>query len=195
SSTAAADSALSDIERKVSRFVNVDTVKDVTKALASDEMQGRGTATPGGEKAARYLADRFSKSGLKPLGDAGSFLQPINFTATRVLAESSLQAGDSRLKHGEDFIFAPPYPSEPKSTTGGLVFVGYGVVSSEMKRDDFAGLDLKGKIVVLLNGRPKNVTDEQWGKAANQQTVVTNLVFRGAAGLIFTNIGSKEQPF
>lgn len=197
SSTAAAatDSALSGNERKVSSFVSIETVKDVTKALASDEMQGRGTATPGGEKAARHLAARFAKLGLKPIGDGGTFLQAIKFSSAQALAESSLQAGDAHLKHGEEFVFAPPYPSEPKSTTGGLVFVGYGVASSEMNRDDFAGLDLKGKIVVLLNGRPKNVTGEQWGKVARQQIIVSNLVFRGAAGLIFTNIGSKEQPF
>src|SRR5215475_11781202 len=87
-------SALSEEERKVSRFVNVTTIRDVAKTLVSDEMQGRGTATAGGEKAAVYIGDQFAKLGLKPIGDAGRFLQPIKFNSSQVLSTSSIKVGE-----------------------------------------------------------------------------------------------------
>ena len=58
------------------------------------------------------------------------------------------------LKHGEDYVIVPPYTSEQVDVTGGVVFVGYGVVSPELKRDDLAGLDLKDKVVIVLSGQP-----------------------------------------
>ncbi len=71
--------------------VKVETIKEVTAALSAKEMEGRGTAQPGGDRAAKYIADRFAKLGLKPLGDAGTFLQAIKFNSTQPLAESSFK--------------------------------------------------------------------------------------------------------
>src|SRR5262249_20600692 len=154
---------LSEEERKVSRFVNVTTIRDVAKTLVSDEMQGRGTATAGGEKAAVYIGDQFAKLGLKPIGDAGRFLQPIKFNSSQVLPTSSIKVGEASLKYGSEFVFSPPYPGDQVSVSGRLVFAGYGAVSSELGRDDLAGIDVKGKIVILISGRPNNVSAELWG--------------------------------
>jgi hypothetical protein len=167
----------------------------VTAALSAKEMEGRGTAQPGGERAAKYIADRFAKLGLKPLGDAGTFLQAIKFSSTLPLSESSFKVGDAALKFGTEFIPAPPYMSELSEASGDVVFVTYGVTSPELKRDDVAGLDLKGKIVVLLNGKPKNVDEAAWQKSANQQAIGMSIVGRGAAALVIANVGTKEQPF
>ena len=70
---------LSAAEKAASASVQVETIKEVTAALSADEMQGRGTMQPGGDKAASYIADRFAKLGLKPLGDKSSYLQSIKF--------------------------------------------------------------------------------------------------------------------
>lgn len=188
-------STLSAVEREASARVKVETIRDVTSALASDEMQGRGTASPGGEKAARYLADQFAKLGLKPLGDAGTYLQAIKFRSSLVMPETSVKAGDMSLKLGPDFLVFPPYTVERADVSGDLVFVGYGVTSPELKRDDLAGLDVKGKIVVLLGGRPKNVDQAAWSKATSTQAVGRNLLARGAAGLILANIDATGQPY
>ncbi|HVG39320.1 MAG TPA: M20/M25/M40 family metallo-hydrolase, partial [Pyrinomonadaceae bacterium] len=72
---------------------------------------------------------------------------------------------------------------------------GYGIVSPDLKRDDYANLDVKGKIVVVVRGRPQSIDEETWAKSAGQRAIFTNAVGRGAAGLVFTNVGSKEQPF
>jgi hypothetical protein len=182
-------------EKEAAALVKVETIKDVTAALSAKEMEGRGTAQAGGERAAKYIADRFAKLGLKPLGDAGSYLQTIKFNGTQPLAESSFKAGDASLKFGADFIPAPPYFSELSEASGGLVFVTYGVVSTELKRDDLAGLDVKGKVVVMLSGKPKNVDEAAWEKVGNAQAIGLNLIGRGAAALVIANFGTKQQPF
>jgi len=186
---------LSATEREEAARVKTETIREVTTTLASDEMQGRGTATPGGDRAAKYLADRFAKLGLKPLGDAGTYFQAIKFKSTQVLPESSLKAGDTTLKLGSDFVVAPPYAAEGADVSGGLIFAGYGVASDDLKRDDFAGLDVKDKIVMVIVGRPKNADEAAWSKVASRQAVIFGLIKRGAAGIIIANIGSKEQPY
>ena len=188
-------STLSAAEREAAARLKVETIREVTSKLAADEMQGRGTATPGGEKAARYLAERFAKLGLKPLGDGGTYLQAIKFRSSQVMPESSVKAGDVSLKLGEDFIVSPPYTTERADASGDLVFVGYGVSSPELKRDDLAGLDLKGKIAVLVNGRPKNANEAAWSKATSNQAIGRNLIARGAAGIILAYVGSTGQPY
>src|SRR5689334_21857199 len=70
-----AKSVLSADEKALAEKITVQTIKDVTTKLSADEMEGRGTMQPGGDKAANWIADRFKQLGLKPLGDSGSYLQ------------------------------------------------------------------------------------------------------------------------
>jgi Zn-dependent M28 family amino/carboxypeptidase len=186
---------LSEAERKASALVSANAIRKMTTELSATDMQGRGTAQPGGERAARYIADRFSKLGLKPLGDNGSYLQGIKFKSSQVMPDSSIKAGDAVLKQGADFVLAPPYTSEQVDVNGQLVFVGYGVNSQELKRNDLEGIDVKGKIVVILNGRPQNADEAAWKKAGSAMTLARNLVTQGAAGIILANFGSKAQPY
>jgi len=186
---------LTSAEKKAAAAVKVETIREITTALSAKEMEGRGTAQAGGDRAAKYIADRFARLGLKPLGDAGTYLQAIKFNSNQPLPESSFKAGDTSLKLGTEFVPAPPFFSDLSEASGPVVFVTYGVVSPELKRDDLAGLDVKGKIVVMLNGRPKNVDEATWRKAARQQAVGATLIGSGAAALVIANAGSKQQPF
>ncbi|HKP87442.1 MAG TPA: M28 family peptidase [Blastocatellia bacterium] len=186
---------LSKSEREASAQLKVETIREVTTALASKEFEGRGTAQPGADKAARYIADRFAKIGLKPAGDAGTYQQAIKFKSEQVRTETSFKAGDVTFKLKEDFVVATPFPTDEKDPAGGLVFVGYGVVSPDVKRDDLAGVDVKGKIVVLLGGDPKNVDQAAWDRASNQQLVFGRLIGSGAAGFVVTFVGRQTQPF
>ncbi|HKS28811.1 MAG TPA: M20/M25/M40 family metallo-hydrolase [Pyrinomonadaceae bacterium] len=188
-------STLSPAERAAASLISADTIRKITTELSAPDMQGRGTAQPGGERAARYIADRFSKLGLKPLGDAGSYLQGIKFKSSLVTPESSIKAGDAVLKQGADFVLAPPYTSDQIDTSGQLVFVGYGVNSPDLKRNDLEGIDVKGKIAIILSGRPQNADEAAWKKAGSAQALARNLIMQGAAGIILANIGSKAQPY
>ena len=176
--------ALTPAERKAAAQLKLETIREVTTALASKEMEGRGTAQPGADRAAKYIADRFGRMGLKPGGDSSTYLQSIKFKIENMLPESSLKVGETVFTYKKDFAFYPPFPAESKDVSGGLVFVGYGVVSDELKRNDLAGIDVAGKIVILLSGKPKNVDAAAWAKASNEEAVYGRLILKGAAGFL-----------
>lgn len=186
---------LTSAEKKAADKVKSQTIKELTMKLSSNEFEGRGTAQPGGERAAQYLADQFKKLGLKPAGENGTYLQPIKFRSAEVLPASLVKVGDTALQHGVDYVVVPPYSSESVDVAGGIVFAGFGVVSQELKRDDLAGLDLKGKIVIIANGEPANVDAAAWKRVTSPQTRAFNIISRGAAAMVVANAGTAAQPF
>ncbi len=175
--------ALSATEQQLVESISVDSIKATVNALAAAEMQGRGTGQPGGDKAAAYLADRFAKLGLKPLGEKNTYLQPIKFRETQFLPQPTFTLGNESLKFREDFIVTPPYSGD-ENVTGKVVFVGYGIVLPFLKRNDLAGLDVKGKIIVFRPGPPPEIGKEQWKKASAQINVMRGFFARGAAALV-----------
>lgn len=174
--------------------VRIETIKEITSDLSAAEMQGRGTMQSGGDRAATYIADRFAKLGLKPLGNKDSFLQAIKFRETELLPETSVTVREEVLTLGRDFFVMPPFSGDKKAS-GEAVFVAYGLTSRVPKRNDLAEIDVKGKMVILLNGPPKDVTESAWKKAKAQINIIRDLVFRGAAGLIFVNTSTAERPY
>lgn len=182
-------------ERKAADQVKLETIREITTTLSSKEFEGRGTAQPGADKAAQYMADRFARLGLKPAGENGGYLQAIKFRSAQVLPDSSVKVGDVTLKHRDDYIVLPPYSSEKVDVSGGVVFAGFGAASEELKRDDFAGLDLKDKIVIIMGGQPDGVDAGAWGRATNPQARALNIFGRGAVGMIVANAGTQAQPF
>ncbi|HKO60784.1 MAG TPA: M28 family peptidase [Pyrinomonadaceae bacterium] len=186
---------LSSEERKASERVKQETIREITTALSSKEFEGRGTGQPGADKAAQYMADRFAKLGLKPGGPNGSYLQPIKFRSTQILADTSVKFGDAALKHRDDYIVLPPYTSEKVDVSGGIVFAGFGAASAELKRDDFAGLDVKDKVVIIMGGKPAGVDDAAWARATNPQARALNTFGRGAVAMVVANAGTPAQPY
>jgi Peptidase family M28 len=185
--------SLSVTEQQLVDSINVASIKEIVNTLSADNMQGRGTAQPGGDKAAAYLADRFAKLGLKPLGENNSYLQPIKFREIQFL-QTAFTVGSENLKPGPDFFVSPPYTGD-ENITGKLVFVAYGLSLPVLKRDDFAGLDVKGKIVILRNGPPPEITKDQWKAAHAQANVIRGLIVRGAAAVVFVGQDTETLSF
>jgi hypothetical protein len=128
--------------------------------LADDKLEGRETGSEGHRKAAAYVAGEFERSGLQPAGTSG-YIQPVKLHARRILEDKSsltLVRNGKRepLVLGEDAMIGMR-TEPPQSVTAPLVFVGYGMVAPEMKYDDLAGLDLRGKIAVLMTGGPSSI--------------------------------------
>jgi hypothetical protein len=184
--------ALTDAERELAARVKVETIREVTTELSAPQMQGRGTGQPGGELAAQFLAERFKRLGLKPLGEKGSYFQPIKFREFKVTGESSFKAGDASLKMGDDFVIMPPFSGD-KDVSGRLVFVGFGIQSPS--RDDLKTLDVQGKLVVLLEGPPKAANAAEWKKMKAGFLIKRNLFQRGAAGLIIANMSTEQMSY
>src|SRR5918996_6279755 len=159
--------ALTAVERQLVESINVEGIKQTVNALAAPEMQGRGTAQPGGDKAAAYLADRYAKLGLKPLGDNNTYLQAVKFKETLVTAETAITAGTQTLKLGPDFFVLPPFSGD-ENVNGGLVFAGYGAALPGQKRNDLAGIEVRGKVIVLREGPPPEIAKDAWDKGEGQ---------------------------
>jgi Zn-dependent M28 family amino/carboxypeptidase len=191
----AARDTLSAPERAAVARLRGATIREVTTALAAPAMQGRGTAQAGGERAARYIADRFAALGLKPLGDTGSFLQGIRFLSTRVLPATHLSTPNADLHFGADFVVPSRLASDSLDLTGEVVFVGYGVVAPRLQRDDLAGLDLEGKIAVVLQGRPAGVERAVWDSVAPRAVVLGRLSQHGAVAVLIANSDTPDRPY
>jgi hypothetical protein len=182
--------ALTATEQQFVESISIASIKETVNALAAHEMQGRGTAQPGGDKAAAYLADRFAKLGLKPLGEKNSYLQPIKFRETQFLPQTAFTVGTENLKFGSEYFVSPPYSGD-ENINAKMVFVAYGVDFQFLKRKDLAGVDLRGKIAVLHDGPPPEVAKDQWKKASVQIAVWRNLIMRGVAAIV--TIGQNPE--
>jgi hypothetical protein len=117
--------------------------------IASDALMGRDTPSPGLNAAAAYFASRVESYGLKPMMPGGSFLQTIPMERVSVSGASTLQAGGRTYHFPADFGVSG---ATTASVSGDLVLVGMGLSAPDQGWDDYAGLDLQGKVVVLLNG-------------------------------------------
>jgi hypothetical protein len=129
--------------------------------LADDKLGGRDTGSAGHRQAADYIAAAFQRAGLKPAGTKG-YLQAVQFVSRCVQEEGCSLAlvrnGQAEaIALGDEATFSMRIAHAPHIEAP-LVFVGYGLAVPEARHDDFAGLDLKGKVVVLLTGGPPQIS-------------------------------------
>lgn len=155
--------------------------------LASDDWRGRNTPSPGFDAAADYIAARLARAGLSPAGDAGSFRQHYELLELKVDVESAaLTIGDRRFALGADIAlrsFAVPVSGRLP-----VVYVQHGWVIPGRGIDPYAGIDVRGKLVVAHGPRvlPKGVDVAQVGRVAiGAETPFAAAAKRGAAGLLF----------
>jgi Zn-dependent M28 family amino/carboxypeptidase len=123
--------------------------------LADDALEGRRTGTRGHELAAKYMAAQFAAAGLKGGMPGGSYFQTVPLRITEVSPEttSMVLTGGGRtvtLKHATDFLLGDTHQAAEGSFSAPVVFVGYGVSAPELSYDDYAGVDVKGKIAAVL---------------------------------------------
>jgi Zn-dependent M28 family amino/carboxypeptidase len=128
--------------------------------LAADRMKGRETGSAEHREAAEYVARHFKEAGLKPGGTDG-YMQPVSFKSRRIVEEKSSLAivrGSSVVPVvlGDEAMFSMRIDPAPR-VEAPLVFAGYGLQVPESKHDDLAGLDLKGRVVLLLTGGPSSI--------------------------------------
>jgi len=122
------------------------------RALAGDAMTGRGVDTPGIVKARDYIAAEFKKAGLAAGGDHGFFQRLEITTGVEIAGENAARLGEKPLELGREWT--PLGLSASGSAQGDLVFAGYGITATGHEYDDYAGIDAKGKIVVVLRYEP-----------------------------------------
>jgi acetylornithine deacetylase/succinyl-diaminopimelate desuccinylase-like protein len=137
--------------------ITADELRNHIRFLASDSLQGRKTAEPGNEAACNYIASAFQSYGLAPAGDNGSYLQRFEvLTDLKAGSGNALSATVTgrATAYEPEKDFRPVAISADGSVRGTLVFAGYGISSDSLQFDEYAGLDVKGKIVMVLRFTP-----------------------------------------
>ena len=156
-------------------------------ALANDGMEGRLTGSPGYDRAAQYVIGRLKAEGLQPAGING-YLQPVALEQQLVdqdASRASLSAADgvsTPLKLGEQMLIAAGGGPRPSRIDAPLVFIGYGLNLPKHGHDDFTGLDLKDKIVVVISGGPADLSGALKSHARFERNAA--LSKQGALGLV-----------
>ena len=141
------------------RHVDMQRMSDITRVLASAEFQGRAPGTAGESKTIPYLIEQFKAAGLEPAGENGGWTQAVPMIHTQLKAPVNVsvsQAGQTLpLNFPDDIYLGTTQPVDRVAIANApMVFVGYGVTAPERGWDDFKGVDLKGKVAVMLVNDP-----------------------------------------
>ncbi len=138
--------------------ISADRIKADVAYLASERLEGRGPGTRGEELATEYLADEFKKAGLKPMGQRGTYFQPVPLLRVVTSPKATLRAvkGDTKLDIPceEGFSGLSHTQAELEEFDAEAIFLGHGITAPEFEWDDYKGVDVKGKVVVLFTNEP-----------------------------------------
>jgi len=179
-------------------------IRSILEFLASEHFKGRATGTPESQLTADYIAGIFNQDGLVPLARQGSsFIQEFELTQALAGDESLLRvepagASESPPKLRDDYIPAP-WGRDGEISDRQLAFVGYGVRAPELHYDDYAGIDVQGKVVFVIskvpsfgkNGFANHITRADYEDPLEKTRLAQSL---GAAGLIFIIQSADEIP-
>lgn len=156
------------------------------KYLASDELAGRFPGTDGDRLTTDYIISEFEDYDVAPAGENG-YLQPFDYISEIKLGtDNSLSIGNGELISGAGENFTPVYLSSNGAAQGNIVFVGYGINAPELNYNDYAGVDLKGKIALMLMFSPgyNNPHDNPFSKYERLRIKCAAAKEQGAAGII-----------
>jgi hypothetical protein len=170
--------------------ITADEIKLHISYLASDELKGRDSGTEEIKEAADYISNEFKKSGLKPIFNR-SYFQEFQFIKTIKLGENnSLEffVNDDEIipKLNDDFITAP-FSGNTK-INGKLAFTGFGISAPDLKYDDYEGIDVNGKIVIVFRNTPEpNIPHSEFDNYSPLRKKASVARDNGALGIIFVN--------
>ena len=161
--------------------VSPDRIRETDRFISSDLFEGRYPGLRGGQLAAEYIADQFAQAGLYPAGDNGGYLQEVNFVGMKANpAETSFTityapgttppagqaSGPLSLQFGQDFVVSNQTLTPSAVFNAPIVFVGYGITAPEFNWNDYAGVDVKGKVILCIVGDPPSDDPKFFGGRA-----------------------------
>ncbi|WP_263367188.1 M28 family peptidase [Edaphobacter bradus] len=160
--------------------IDGEKIRAHVKFLSDDLLEGRGPGLRGSELAAKYIATQFALDGLKPGGDNGTYLQQVKFVGMKVIADKthfslvpkkpeggvSIELYSYDLKYGDDYTVSNRTLTPTVDIDAPIVFVGYGVTAPEFNWDDYAGVDVKGKVILCIVGDPPSDDPKFFGGKA-----------------------------
>ena len=155
--------------RNAAASIDPERIRAHVRFLSLDLLEGRGPGTRGGELAAQYIATQLALEGLKPAGDDGTFFQQVPLFAVHTDEDKTKLAlvpakGDPiDLTYGSEIVAKDETGQTAAAIDAPIVFVGYGIHAPEYNWDDYAGVDLKGKVALVIVNEPPS-EDEKFFK-------------------------------
>ena len=169
--------------------IQVDDILQNVKLLASDKFEGRNVGTAGETLTVNFLVEQFKRAGLKPGNPDGTYVQKVPLTGFRTKPEIEFTVNDAKLpfRFPDDFIHEFPR-LQPNVTVkdAGVVFAGYGIVAPQYDWDDYKGVDVRNKLVVLLGGEPSR-SDQ------NDPSKQDPMFFKGDLRTFFSTMEFKKE--
>ncbi|MGY0652795.1 M28 family metallopeptidase [Luteimonas sp. A537] len=167
------------------------------RALADDHMQGRETGTPGHDLAAEYVAARFAEAGLVPGGEDGGWFQRVPLLRATIASQGARLVvhldGQSRsLAFQDEFLPMANFNRPDAAVEAPAVFVGQAIHAPELGHDDFAGLDLRGKIAVVFGGAPERFDNTRRAFNSSLHEKLRSVAERGAVGVVLVGTAADE---
>lgn len=179
-----------------SRVIDSRAIAAHVRFLASDALEGRETGMRGFEVAAEYVRAQFEAIGLQPVHD--DWFQRFALRAAALDEKaSSLSINGTPLTIRKDFLLRPDFARTEVNVDASLVLAGFGVTAPELHHDDYAGIDARGKIVVVLSGAPKPFPSDQRAYYSSSEVKRQNAAAHGAVGMltISTTTDEARSPF
>jgi hypothetical protein len=165
--------------------VSADQIKADITYLADDKLLGRAPGTPGYQMAVDYVVGRLKSLDVKPAGENGTWVQTVKFR--KAFSSDGLMAIDgsgTELKKGTDYTISPNPAKAKVDVNAQLVFVGYGASEPKLGYDDYAGVDVKGKIVVVVAGAPDKFSSSVAAHTRNAAAILKAASDHGAIGVL-----------
>src|SRR5580700_2503138 len=139
--------------------INPEHIRWHVRYLSHDLLEGRGTGQRGGDIAAEYIATQFAEYGLKPAGENGSYLQKVPLVGITTLPETRFslvpkQGAAMNLKPLEEYVAYDRTQQPESDVDADIIYVGYGIEAPEYNWDDYKGMDVRGKVLLMLVNEP-----------------------------------------
>ncbi len=187
-----------EVSRKVAKAmkkVEPTAIKEHIRYLADDKLKGRMPGTEGYQMAVDYVIDKYKNAGVQPGGENGTYLQKVRirkaFTGADALLVATINNKPQELVHGKDFAIYPSAEQQQVSVEAPLVFAGFGITAPDLNYDDYANIDAKGKIVVIVRGTPANFPNTVAAYSMDMHTILKNAAAHGAVGVIVGSTNPK----
>ena len=157
--------------------------------LASDLLEGRETGTRGFDIAAEYVAAQFTAIGLQ------TSTQPMVLRAAKVLDEQSSFAVDDQSLTRKEVIVRANFLTESSEVTAPVVFAGFGIAAPELQHDDYAGIETRGRVVMILSGAPPSFPTDQRAFYSGSRLKEKTATQHGAIGVLTLNTITDEKRY
>ncbi len=156
--------------QQAAESIDAEKIRAHVKFLSDDLLEGRGPGKRGAELAAKYIATQFALDGLKPAGDNGTYFQKVPLYAVHTVEDQTTfsfvpkSGAPIDLKYSDDVVVKDTTGEDSADIDAPIVFVGYGIDAPEYKWNDYAGVDVKGKVLLVIVNEPPS-SDANFFKA------------------------------